>query len=184
MFPRHLAENLPLTFGEADKLMSMARHTNITYVQDKVQMKDNETSEELHGRENSVDLHARIQDCYMPSFFEFQIDLLPHLRKYKESGGDLNVVNAEGKTALAQVCGFDYARPKCVQWLLQHGANPNIPMYDDDNKHSSALKIVADKYQSSTFLDDMDGEATKKIQVVMLLVEHDATDMNILVGDM
>lgn len=178
LFLKRLMEVLPWSSGEADKLIQMARFSNIRYVGDKTQMKDNETSEELHARENSASLHNRIKNAC----FEFAI-LLPHLKKYKESGGDLNAVNFDGQTVLNALCSMDVIiMPKCVEWMLQQGANPNLLTSTGLRKISSALNSAVNVYQKVAHDDRNKDKKQKALEVVQLLLEHDATDMNLLVS--
>jgi hypothetical protein len=109
--------------------------------------------------------------------------VLAWLKVYKQRGADLNLPNTMGETpltVLARMGDREVKRTKSIKWLLEQGADPNITSPTTDGQFKDAVASAVYLMTSSDTIDFMIKAHQKA--TVALLVMHDTTDMNILVG--
>lgn len=117
-------------------------------------------------------------------------EILIDVHQYVSRGGDVNLRDLTGKTALYHASFFAVAtkQNKSVELLLKHGADPNIP--DKDGRRALSIAVKSDRSELVTLLLENGGDPNlpdnlnrypllvavkcKFLEIVDLLVQHGA----------
>lgn len=179
-FVAFFLERLPWPTGDNHKLLTIARCSSVDYVAQATRLDNNEPDDARSIRTATASMHSALNGSLTTASDN---SVLAWLKVYKQRGADLNLPNTMGETpltVLARMGDREVKRTKSIKWLLEQGADPNITSPTTDGQYKDAVASAVYLMTSFATIEVMI-EAHQK-ETVALLVMHDTTDMNILVG--